>query len=312
MRIVFLGTPEIARPSLAALARRGHELAAVVTQPDRPAGRGRRLLRCPVALLADELGLMVLQPAHVRELAGELAELRPELLAVVAFGQILPPAILEIAPLGAVNLHTSLLPALRGAAPIQRAIMQGLAVTGVSTMHLDRGMDTGDVILQEPVAIGPQDTAASLGERLGLAGAELLARTVELLALGRAPRAPQDQARATYAPPLAKEEGRVDWARPARELDRLVRGADPWPGAFTMSGGQPLKLFGPTLVLPHAGAAAPGTIIVSPDEHKDYICVACGEGALGLAEAQAAGKRRMSAGDFLRGARLAPGMRLGE
>lgn len=315
MKIVFLGTPAIARPSLRALAGAGHEILAVVTQPDRPAGRGRKVARCPVALLADELGLPVMQPAHVRELAEELTALGPELLAVVAFGQILPAAVLAIPPLGAVNVHTSLLPALRGAAPIQRAIMQGLTRTGVTTMYMDQGLDTGDVILQEAVEIAPQDTATSLGERLGRAGAELLKRTAGLIAAGQAPRAPQDHARATQAPPLTKEEGRVDWTRPARELDWLVRGADPWPGAFTMLEGQPLRLFGPTLVLPEAGAAggaAPGTLLEAPAGARGLMLVACGAGALGLGEAQAAGKRRMAAGDFLRGARLTPGARLGE
>jgi methionyl-tRNA formyltransferase len=312
MKIVFLGTPAIACPSLKALAGAGHDILAVVTQPDRPAGRGRKIARCPAALLADELGLAVLQPAHVRELAGELAALGPEMLAVVAFGQILPPAVLAVAPLGAVNVHTSLLPALRGAAPIQRAIMNGLARTGVTTMYMDQGLDTGDVILQEAVEIGPQDTAASLGERLGRAGAALLARTAGLIALGQAPRAPQDHARASLAPPLSKEEGRVDWTRPARELDWLVRGADPWPGAFTLLEGQSLKLFGPTLALPEAGGAAPGTLLEAPASARGLMLVACGAGALGLSEVQAAGKRRMQAGDFLRGARLAPGTRLGE
>jgi methionyl-tRNA formyltransferase len=264
-----------------------------------------------VATLADELGLAVRQPGHVRELAGELEALGPELLAVVAFGQILPPAVLAVPPLGAVNVHTSLLPALRGAAPIQRAIMNGLSRTGVTTMYMDQGLDTGDVILQEAVEIAAQDTAASLGTRLGLAGAELLTRTVGLIATGQAPRAPQDGALATLAPPLRKEEGRVDWTRPARELDWLVRGADPWPGAFTLLEGAPLKLFGPTLVLPEAGGAAPGTLLEPPASARGLMLVACGTGALGLSEVQAAGKRRMVAGDFLRGARLAPGARLG-
>jgi len=317
--LIFLGTPEIAAPSLMALARAGHRVKLVVTQPDRPAGRGRKLTRCPVALLADRLGLPVLQPEKVGRAAQTIADCRADVLAVLAFGQILPAPLLEAGRLGAINVHTSLLPALRGAAPISRAVMQGLVRTGVSAMFMDPGMDTGDVIFQEAIDIGPQETAGQLTGRLAMLGADLLLRTLTALAQGQAPRHPQDHARATYAPRLAKAEGLVDWSRPARELDWLVRGCDPWPGAYTRLEGQPLKLFAPTLVLEQdpGGSAAtppgvlPGTWLAAPPGLEDYLLVACGQGVLGLGQIQAAGKKRLGAVEFLRGLPRGPARRLG-
>lgn len=309
--LVFLGTPQIAVPALRALAGAGHRLRLVVTQPDRPAGRGRQLSRCPVAQAADALGLPVVQPAKVREIAGQVAELKPDALVVLAFGQLLTPALLKAGRLGAINLHTSLLPALRGAAPISRAIMQGLTRTGVSTMYMDEGLDTGDVILQAATDIGPQETAGQLTERLGSLGAGLLLQTLEALAQGQAPRQPQDGALASLAPKLGKAEGLVDWARPARELDWLVRGTDPWPGAHTLLKGQPLKLFAPTLVLAEDAGAPPGSLLPARPGLEDYLLVACGQGVLGLGQVQAAGKKRMPAGQFRRGLAQGPGLALG-
>lgn len=309
LRLIFMGTPEIAAPSLTALAAAGHRILLVVTQPDRPSGRGRRLQRGAVAAVADALGLPVAQPDRVGEIIPQIAELAPDALAVVAFGQVLPPELLAIPRLGAVNLHTSLLPALRGAAPIQRAIMTGLAETGVSTMFMDAGLDTGDIILQRATPIGPQETAGQLGDRLGLIGAELLAQTMAALAQGEAPRRPQDPARASLAPRLRKEEGRVDWSRPAREIDWLVRGADPWPGAFTLWRGQPLKLFVPTRVEEIPADAPPGSLLPSPPQ-DGLLRLATGQGVLGLGQVQAPGKRRLPAADFLRGTRLEPGEKM--
>jgi methionyl-tRNA formyltransferase len=313
--LVFLGTPEIAVPSLKALVEAGHRVKLVVTQPDRPAGRGRKLTRCPVALLADSLDLPVLQPPKVGLALEAIAGVHADALAVLAFGQILPAPVLAAGRLGAINVHTSLLPALRGAAPISRAVMQGLTRTGVSTMFMDIGMDTGDVIFQQATEIGPQETAGQLSDRLALLGAELLLRTLAALARGQAPRLPQDNALATIALRLSKAEGLVDWSRPARELDWLVRGCDPWPGAHTLLDGQPLKLFAPTLVLDEAPQAEPGTWLSSRPGLEDWLLVACGQGVLGLGQVQAAGKKRLSARDFTRGLARGlatnPGRRLG-
>lgn len=314
--LVFLGTPDIAVPSLEALHQAGHRIKLVVTQPDRPAGRGRKLTRCAVALAADALGLTVIQPEKVGSIAADIAALGPDALAVLAFGQLLPGPVLAAGRLGAINVHTSLLPALRGAAPISRAVMRGLTQTGVSTMFMDLGMDTGDVIFQEAVDIGPQETAGQLSERLGLLGAGLLLRTLAALARGQAPRQPQDHAQATLAPRLSKNEGLVDWSRPARELDWQVRGCDPWPGAYTLLEGQPLKLFAPTLVLNEnpgvAPGAAPGTWLPPRTGLEDWLLVACGQGVLGLGQAQAAGKKRLPAREFLRGLGRGPLPRLGQ
>lgn len=309
--LVFLGTPDIAVPSLEALARAGHRIKLVVTQPDRPAGRGRKLTRCPVALTADALGLRVIQPPRVALAAEQIAVAQADALAVLAFGQILPAPVLAAGRLGAVNVHTSLLPALRGAAPISRAVMGGLTRTGVSTMFMDLGMDTGDIIFQQATDIGPQETAGQLSDRLALLGADLLLGTLEALARGQAPRTPQDQALASHAPRLTKAEGLIDWSRPARELDWLVRGCDPWPGAYTLLEGQPLKLFAPTLVLAEESAAAPGTWLPPRPGLEDWLLVACGVGVLGLKQAQAAGKKRLMARDFARGLATGPGRRLG-
>ncbi|MCA1990329.1 MAG: methionyl-tRNA formyltransferase, partial [Desulfarculus sp.] len=281
LRLIFMGTPAIAAPSLEALAAAGHRILLVITQPDRPAGRGRKLQRGAVAAAADALSLPVAQPERAAQIIPQLAALAPDALVVVAFGQVLPPELLAIPRLGAINLHTSLLPALRGAAPIQRAIINGLAETGVSTMFMDAGLDTGDIILQRATPIGPQETAGELTQRLGLIGAELLVQTLAALVRGQAPRRPQDPTRASLAPRLRKDEGRVDWTRPAREIDWLVRGVDPWPGAFTLWRGQPLKLFAPTRVEEIPSPAPPGSLLPSPPE-AGFLRLATGRGVLGL------------------------------
>lgn len=309
LRLIFMGTPAIAAPSLEALAAAGHRILLVITQPDRPAGRGRKLQRGAVAAAADALSLPVAQPERAAQIIPQLAALAPDALVVVAFGQVLPPELLAIPRLGAINLHTSLLPALRGAAPIQRAIINGLAETGVSTMFMDAGLDTGDIILQRATPIGPQETAGQLSQRLGLIGAELLVQTMAALARGDVPRRPQDPDLASLAPRLRKDEGRVDWTRPAREIDWLVRGVDPWPGAFTLWRGQPLKLFAPTRVEEIPSPAPPGSLLPSPPENG-FLRLATGQGVLGLGQVQAPGKRRLPAADFLRGTRLEPGEKM--
>ncbi|MBU4566397.1 MAG: methionyl-tRNA formyltransferase [Desulfarculus sp.] len=309
LRLAFWGTPDIALPCLRAAAAE-HQVVLCLTQPDRPAGRGRKLRRQPVAALADELGIEVLQPAKADEALERLAQLEPEVLVVLAYGQLLSPAVLASAPLGAINIHFSLLPALRGAAPINWAILRGLERTGVSSMFMDKGLDTGDMIFQKACPIGTQETAGSLADRLAEMGAQVLLPTLEALATGSAPRQPQNHAAATWAPMLSKSEGLLDWSQSAVELDRRVRGLDPWPGAYTTLGGKPLKLFAPTKLLEDNQGQAPGTVLAAEDA-PEMLCVACGQGALALGSVQAAGKRRMEAAEFLRGAGPAPGERLG-
>lgn len=312
LKLVFMGTPQIACPSLEAVVKAGHKVLKVYTQPDRPAGRGRRMARCQVAALADEFSLVVSQPRRIIEDVDELKRLEADVLCVMAFGQILPQAVLNAFPLGCVNVHTSLLPLLRGASPINQAIIQGHPQTGVTTMFMDAGMDTGDIIFQQSTDVGPQETAGSLAQRLSQMGAEILLRTLDALAAGDAPRVPQDHGRATYAPLLKKSDGLVAWDRPAVELDCLLRGLDPWPTAYTTLDGQPLKLFAPTALSSKETGQVPGSLVEPPDGREDFIWIACGQGALGVGQAQAAGKKRMPALQFLRGARLGPGVRLGE
>ncbi|MCF8033963.1 MAG: methionyl-tRNA formyltransferase [Desulfarculaceae bacterium] len=311
LRLAFAGTPAIACPSLRAAAT-AHQVELVLTQPDRRAGRGRKLIRQPLAALADELGIPVEQPGRIAECLPLLGEAAPEVLVVLAYGQLLPPAVLQAAPLGAVNLHFSLLPLLRGAAPINWAIVNGLEQSGVTSMFMDQGLDTGDIIFQKATPLGAQETAGSLAERLAEMGAQLLLPTLEAIAAGAAPRQPQDEQAATWAPLLAKTDGLLDWSLGAGELDRRVRGLDPWPGAHTSREGAMLKLFAPTMILPDNQGRQPGTVLAAPPEAEGMLAVACGEGALALGSVQAAGKRRMDAPDFLRGAGPGPGDRLGD
>jgi len=306
LRIVFMGTPEFAVPSLEALGGAGHEIVAVVTQPDRPRGRGLEPSPPAVARAARRLGIPVLQPARVRDPAflPALATFAPELIAVVAFGQILPRALLDVAPLGCVNVHASLLPKYRGAAPIQRAILEGETVTGITTMFMNERLDEGDLLLAREVPIAPGETAGDLGERLARVGAALLLETMDALAAGRITRQPQDHARATLAPRLTKEDGRICWEEPARAIVNRVRAATPRPGAFTRHDGKVLKVWEAREANASA-AAAPGTVLGAGDEG---ILVAAGDGgAVLLTSLQAEGKRRLPAGEFLRGARIAVG-----
>ncbi len=308
LRLVFMGTPDIAVPSLRAVAAAGHQIVRVVTQPDRPAGRGRKLTRGPVARAARELGLPLIQPERIRIIGCDLRAVAAEAAVVLAYGQLLPASVLETFPKGCINVHFSLLPALRGAAPINWAIMRGHGQTGVSTMFMDQGLDTGDIIAQRATAIAPDETAGGLADRLAGMGAELLVETLELIAAGRAPRSPQDPAKASYAPRLKKDDGRLDPARPASELERLVRGCDPWPGAFLPGPAGPLRLFAPTGLAAADPGAAPGTILAPPaGADPALLWLACGKGALGVGRVQAPGKRRLPARDFLNGAHLRPG-----
>jgi len=304
---VFLGTPEFAVPTLAAMLASGIEVAAVVTQPDRPAGRGQQPAAPPVKRLAVERGIPVFQPLKIRA-PGAVAEVQaqqPDVIVVVGYGQILPAAVFDFPPLGTVNVHASLLPKYRGAAPIQWAIASGETVTGVTTMRIEAGLDTGDILLQSEVTIGPEENAPELSGRLAREGAGLLVETLRgLEARDIAPRK-QDDAEATYAPLLKRENGRVDWTRPARAIANQVRGFDPWPGAYTRFRDELLHL---RRVLALDGpAGAPGCLEIAGRSLR----VACGEGWLDLVEVQPEGRKRMAAQDFLNGRRPANGEKLG-
>ncbi|MBE9471699.1 MAG: methionyl-tRNA formyltransferase [Chloroflexi bacterium] len=299
-RVVFMGTPEFAVPVLEALAD-AHRVVGVVTQPDRPAGRGRRLAPSPVKQVALEHGLMLSQPHSLRtpEAVVQLSAWRPEVIVVAAFGQILPQDVLDIPPHGCLNVHGSLLPRWRGAAPVTAAILAGDEVTGVTIMQMDAGLDTGPVLAQREEPIAPDDTQATLEERLARMGAELLVETlVAYLAGSLLPRSQPDEG-ATYAGQLRKEDGWLDWSRPAVELDRRVRAFTPWPGAFTMWRGRRLKVLRAVPLPAWRGGVSPGTVVAL----AGGVVVATGEGALRLEEVQLAGKRPMDIGAFLRGQR---------
>jgi methionyl-tRNA formyltransferase len=315
MRVVFFGTPEFAVPSLAALARR-HQVALALTQPDRPKGRGRQVAEPPVKALARELGIPVLQPERLEE-----ASLRPRLEAagaeaavVVAYGLKVPDWLLAFHRFGAVNVHGSLLPAYRGASPVNRAVMNGDAETGVTTMLLASRMDAGPILMQRRTPIGPEETAGELAARLAVLGAELLVVTLDGLASGIVQPRPQDEARASFAPKLRKEDGLIDWSRRAPEIVDLVRGVNPWPGAYTHLDGRPLKVWKAAAAPRRAGSgaqapAAPGTVLAA--SLHEGLLIACGGGPLALLSVQTEGKRPLTAPEFLRGHGLAPGTLLG-
>jgi len=313
MRIAFLGTPEFAVPSLEAVAGAGHEIAAVVCRPDRPSGRGLAAQQAPVARAARARGLPLLQPEKVNapESVEALRATRPEILVVVAFGAILKPALLTLAPRGAANVHGSLLPAYRGAAPIARAIQAGESFTGITTMHLVEEMDAGDMILQRCAGIGPDETSGELSARLAAIGAELLVETLRRLERGDAPRIAQDASRATFAPRLEKEHGRIDWTLDAIALHNFIRAMAPWPGAATHAGGRSLAVrrARPLDRLVRAGVAGGSILEVT---RAGALVVQTGEGAIALEEVQPENRRAMTGAEFARGARLGPGGRLGD
>ncbi len=303
-----MGTPELACASLKALLDSpGLELVAVVTQPDRPRDRDLKLQPSPVKWLAAERGLPVLQPERARSepFIAQLRQLQPELIAVAAFGQILPPSILELPRFGCVNVHTSLLPKYRGAAPIQWAILNDEPETGVTIMKMDVGLDTGDILAQASTAIRPEDTAATLHDRLAAMGAELLTRTIPEFAAGKIQPRPQPAEGVIYAPKIKKQDGLIDWSQPARVIWNRVRGLVPWPGAYTFLPAPPathlLKIW-KAEVLSRSGS--PGAILQAD---KGGLMVGCGRDGLRIEVLQREGGRRLSAQEFLAGHRLAPG-----
>jgi methionyl-tRNA formyltransferase len=313
MRVVFLGSGSFAIPSLEALLAAGHEVAAVVTQPDREKGRGRELSPPPLKPAAVARGLKVLQPRRIREpeSVAALEALAPEIQIVVAYGQILPRRVIDVAPRGTVNVHASLLPRYRGAAPVQWAIVNGEAETGVTTMLIDEGLDTGPLLLAEPTPIGAKETAEALESRLAAMGGELLVRTLKGLQEGAIVPRPQDPARASLAPLIKKEDGLMDWRLPAPALARRVLGFHAWPGAHTRLRGLGLRVLRAD-VEPGGGLdtrAPAGTLLRIG---RDGLVVACGDAtALRLVDVQPESRRPMPAAAFAAGARLTPGERLG-
>lgn len=306
-----MGTPDFAVPSLRALIDQGYEVVGVFCQPDRPKGRGHKLAACPVKELAQSAGIPVFQPERIKREEGVamLKSCAPDLCVTAAFGQLLSQEILDIPPLGTINVHSSLLPRHRGSAPINWSIIKGDQVTGVTTMFTDKGMDTGDILFMRETPIGQTENAGELTDRLAVMGAELLIETIKALTAGTLLRIPQDHEAATYEPKMDKELGRIDWRKPARELDWLVRGTTPWPGAFTTLGEQTIKVFELT-VLDGAASGAPGEIIAA--DAKRGLVVSCSDHDVLLAQIQMPGAKRMNAKDYLRGHTMETGVCLGK
>lgn len=307
MRIVFMGTPDFAVPSLQALIDAGHDVCAVYTQPDKPQGRKQILTAPPVKTLALEHDIPVFQPNTLKNEVEQarLRELAPEVIIVVAYGKLLPKAVLDIPPHGCINVHGSLLPRWRGAAPIQWAVIAGDEMAGVTTMQMAEGLDTGDMLLTYETKVGEKETAGELFDRLAQSGAELLIQT--LVKLDEITPRPQDDAQSCYAHMLDKQMAVIDWSKSAHEIDCLIRGLNPWPIALTTLSGERLKVFAAEKA---AGNGEPGTVLEA--DPKKGLTVACGEGALGLTEIQLVGGKRMKATDFLRGHAIQVGTKLGD
>lgn len=308
MRLVFLGTPAFAVPTLEALVAAGHDVGCVVTQPDRPSGRGQQLTASPVKEAALRFRLPVYQPERIRrpDAVAALAGLQPDAIIVVGYGQIIPQSAIDIPPHGIINVHASLLPKYRGAGPVQWAIANGETRTGVTTMRIDAGLDTGDMLLKTETDIGPDETAVELGARLAAMGAKLLVETLERIE-SIAPQK-QDPAQATYAPLLKKEDGLIDWRQPAQAIHNRVRGFQPWPGAYTRFRGQQLHIWKSRGVAGEPGQ--PGRLLIHP---LRAVCgLPAGNAALELIEVQLEGRKRIAAEAFANGQRIVAGDILGE
>lgn len=305
MRLIFFGTPDLALPSLRSILKSGHDVVSVVTQPDKEKGRGRRLSPPPVKIEALAHGLSVLQPEKVKDrgFLDKLRLLNPEMIVVVAYGKILPADIIHMPQMGCINLHASLLPKYRGSAPINWAIINGEKVTGVTTMLMDEGMDTGPILLQKEVGIRDDDTAGSLSERLAIEGADLLIKTIDMLKNNQIRATPQS-GEPSYAPQLKKSDGLIDWSRPADRLYDFIRGVTPWPGAYTFLEGERITII---KALPMDGEGRQGVI---ERVTKDGLLVGTGSGLLSIIELKPEGKSVMGIKSFLQGRRLKEGMRL--
>jgi methionyl-tRNA formyltransferase len=313
-RIVFMGTPEFALPSLQALLTKDENVVCVVTQPDRPRGRGRKIQPPPVKILADRQALPVLQPESIKaeEFIAHLKQFEPDVIVVTAFGKILPPAIINLPPLGTINVHGSLLPKYRGAAPIQWAIINGETETGVTIMQMDEGIDTGDILLQEKLPIEKTDTAGSMSEKLAALGGKTLARALDLLRRNKLQPARQDNSKASLAPILKKQDGLIHWSQSAEHLSCLIRGLDPWPAAYTTLAGRRLKLYSPEIAenknCPDS-KAKPGAVCRAD---RAGLLVATGKGCLLITEIQAEAAKRMAAAAYISGNPVQAGTVLGQ
>ena len=311
MVVVFAGTAQFAVPSLRALAAGPHRIAAVYTRPDRPAGRGRRVTPSPVKAAAAELGLRIEQPERLRDEAARarFAGYRPDLVVVAAFGLVLPPDLLAVPPAGCINVHASLLPRWRGAAPVQHTLLAGDPETGATIMRMNAGIDTGDVLLARACRVRPDDTGGSLTGRLARIGAKALGEAIAGIERDRLEARPQDEAAATFAPRIRKADALMDWSCDARRLERMVRAFDPWPVAFTCADGEPLRILRAEALAGDGPAReTPGMVIAAG---PSGIEVQTGEGRLRVLRLQRPGKRPMSAAELLNGRSLAPGQRLG-
>lgn len=307
MKIIFMGTPDFAAASLEALIDSRHEIQAVVTQPDKPKGRKGELTPSPVKVIAKREGIKVYQPLKVRdeEFVDTLRAYNPDVMVVVAFGQIIPLSILKMPKYGCVNIHGSLLPKYRGAAPIQWAVLDGEKETGITTILMDEGIDTGDILLKKTIKIDADETSGSLFDKLKALGAETILETLDELEKGSITPTKQGESPTAYAKMLTKAMGLIDFTRSAKELDCFVRGMDPWPSAYTLLAGKTLKLW-KVRAVEKSGKA--GSVI---EIGKESFTIACGEGAIEVLEVQLEGKKRMSAGDFLKGSTLNKGQELG-
>ncbi len=311
MRIVYMGTPDFAVASLERLIADGHDIAAVFTQPDKPQGRKMKLTPPPVKQVALTHHIPVYQPETFKNESQLplLRELAPEVIVVVAYGKLLPQYVLELPKYGCINVHGSLLPKYRGAAPVQWMVLNGETTAGVTTMYMDRGLDTGDILLTRETAVGENETAGELFDRLAALGADLISETLSRLPQGIA-RTPQDDSQSTYVSVLDKSMAVIDWTQPAQQVHNRIRGLDPWPVALTTRGGVRLKLF-QSRMTDHSAQVPAGTVVEA--DAKTGLFVACGDGrVLQITEVQMVGKKRMPAGDYLRGHAMQPGTILGD
>ncbi|WP_448901877.1 methionyl-tRNA formyltransferase [Eubacterium sp.] len=302
MRIVFMGTPDFSVNALENIVKAGHDVVGVITQPDKPKGRGGKMQYTPVKEKALELGIDVYQPQRVKEpeFIDKLKEMNPDAIVVIAFGQILPKAILDMPKYGCINVHASLLPKYRGAAPIQWSVIDGEKETGVTTMYMNEGLDTGDIIDKVVVPIDKKETGGSLFDKLAIEGGKLILKTLTELENGTAVRTPQDDSKSNYAGMINKQLGKIDFNKSANEIERLIRGLNPWPSAYTKMDGKTLKIWDAD-VDDSENDSAPGTIT---EVGKDFIRVATGKGSLKILELQLEGKKRMKTRDFLNGAKI--------